>query len=87
MPGVAGGAPGSSAELPGPPRDGLGQIPAHPFSPPQKSFQKLCNLKTFFRDLVWPYLWFFYLSSMALFFEVIIFLFFEPLGVDFELSS
>ena len=30
---------------------------------------------------------FFCVSSMAPFFEVIIFLLFEPLGVDFELSS
>ena len=43
MPGVAGGA-----QLPGPPLEGLGQIPAHPFPPPQKSFQKLCNLETSF---------------------------------------
>ena len=33
------------------------------------------------------YLWLFFVSSMAPFFEVIVFLIFEPLGVDFELSS
>ena len=79
--------PGLPAELGGPPPDGLGQIPAHSFSPPKKHFPKLSNSKTFFRDLVWLYLWFFNLSSMAPFLEIIIFLFFEPLGVDFELSS
>ena len=49
MPFVAGGAPGSSPGAPGssrdPPPEGLCQIPAHPFPPPQKNFQKLCNLK------------------------------------------
>ena len=41
MPFVAGGAPAT-------PSDGLCQIPAHPFPRQKKSFQKLCNLKTFF---------------------------------------
>ena len=48
MPAVAGGAPGSSGELGGPPREGLGQIPAHPFSPPKKNIPKLSNLKASF---------------------------------------
>ena len=62
-------------------RDG----PRSPLPPSKESFKKLCNLKTFFRDLVWLYLWLFFVSSMAPFFEVIIFLLFEPLGIDFEL--
>ena len=35
----------------------------------------------------WPNLLFLFVSSFAPFFEVIVFLLFEPLGVDFELSS
>ena len=35
----------------------------------------------------WPNFLFFFTSSFAPVFEVIIFLLFEPLGVDFELSS
>ena len=45
------------------------------------------DFKEFFS---WPRLaifMFFFVSSMARFFEVIVFLIFEPLGVDFELSS
>ena len=81
MPAVAGGAPGT-------PPDGPPYAPAHPFPPPKKSFKKLCNLETFFfQDLVWLYLWLFFLSSLAPLIEVIIFLLFEPLGVDLELSS
>ena len=35
----------------------------------------------------WPNLLFFFVSSFAPFFEVIVFFILEPLGVDFELSS
>ena len=35
----------------------------------------------------WPNLLFFFVSASAPFFEVIVFLILEPLGVDFELSS
>ena len=35
----------------------------------------------------WPNLLFFFVSAFAPFFEVIVFLILEPLGVDFELSS
>ena len=35
----------------------------------------------------WPNLLFFFVSSFAPFLEVFVFLIFEPLGVDFELSS
>ena len=35
----------------------------------------------------WPNLWLFFVFSFAPFFEAIIFLILEPLGVDFELSS
>ena len=80
MPFVAGGARRT-------PPDGPSQIPAHPFPPPQKTSKNLCNLKHFFRDLVWLYVCFFFVSSFARFFEVIIFLLFESLGVDLELSS
>ena len=34
----------------------------------------------------WPNLLFFFVSSFAPFLEVFVFLIFEPLGVDFELS-
>ena len=84
MPAVAGGAPGSSRDPPGRTLPN----PRAPLPPSKKE-----NLKNFltsellFRDLVWLYLWLCFVSSMAPFFEVIIFLLFEPLGVDFELSS
>ena len=35
----------------------------------------------------WPNLLFFFVSSFAPFLQVFVFLIFEPLGVDFELSS
>ena len=35
----------------------------------------------------WPNCLFFLASSFAPFFEIVVFLIFEPLGVDFELSS
>ena len=81
MPFVAGGAPGTPPE--GPP-----YAPRPPLPPSKKKvFKNLVTSKLLFRDLVWLYLWLFFVSSMAPLFEVIIFLLFEPLGVDFELSS
>ena len=50
-------------------------------------FKNLVTQKLFFRDLVWLYLWLFFVSSMAPFFEVTILFLFQPLGIDFELSS
>ena len=50
-------------------------------------FKNFVTYKLLFRDLLWLYLWLFVVSSLAPFFEVIIFLLFEPFGVDFELSS
>ena len=43
MPFVAGGAPGTPPGRPGP-------NPRAPLSPPKRSFQKLCNFKTFFLE-------------------------------------
>ena len=48
---------------------------------------KLCNLQTSFSGPRLAIFMVLVMSSMAPFFEVIIFLLFEPLGVDFELSS
>ena len=61
--------------------------PKSPRTPSPLKIKKLVTSKLLFRDLVWLYLWLFFVSSMAPLFEVIIFLLFEPLGVDFELSS
>ena len=57
--------------------------------PPSKK-EKLKNFLTselLFRDLVWLYFCFLFVSSLARFFEVIVFLLLEPLGVNFELPS
>ena len=81
MPFVAGGAG------PTPPGRTLPN-PRAPLPPSKKKvFKNLVTSKLLFRDLVWLYLWLFFVSSMAPLFHVIIFLLFEPLGVDFELSS
>ena len=81
-------ASGCRRSWPDPPRRTL-QNPRAPLAPSKKKvFKNLVTSKLLFRDLVWLYLWlFFFVSSMAPIFEVIIFLLFEPLGVDFELSS
>ena len=71
------------------PDGGLGHRdgPRPPLPPSKKSFKKLCNLKAFFSTSPGYIYAFLFVSSLAPFFEIIIFLIFEPLGVDFELSS
>ena len=54
---------------------------------PNRFLKNFVTYKNLFRDLLWLYLWLFVVSSLAPLFEVIIFLLFEPFGVDVELSS
>ena len=49
--------------------------------------KKILKFKTYFLDLAWSNLLICSVSAFAFFFEVIVFLILEPLGVDFELSS
>ena len=75
----------SSGRAPATPPDSLCQIPAHPYPPSKKSLKNFVTKKLFFSGPRLAIFMFFFVSSMAPFFEVIIFLLFEPLGFDFEL--
>ena len=58
-----------------------------PQGPPRRLKKKLVKFKAFLKNLFLLYLWLLFVSSLAFFFEIIVFLIFEPLGVDFELSG
>ena len=80
MPFVAGGA------APSPPTDPP-KSPRTPSSLQKRKIKNLFNFRTLFSGPRLAIFLFFFVSSLARFFEVIVFLLLEPLGVNFELPS